>query len=185
MAVVVVAMLLSGCGGGGAGGEERTDRALKAILKEYGPRFEQRRTALAAAASRLSKDRPGKGSRDRKADPRPDFQPFDHKGLVLDNYNSPDQGGNVDIASVGEADTPERIADDPGWKLCESGEWSIGLHRGRLKACGHSSAHRVDRERTARAGFSSHSRGVCPLRSRCSLWPSSCRLRTLCTPARC
>jgi hypothetical protein len=54
MAAVVVAMLLSGCGGGGTGEEGRTGRALKAILKEYGPRFEQRRTALAAAASRLS-----------------------------------------------------------------------------------------------------------------------------------
>ncbi|MEU9443539.1 hypothetical protein AB0D42_22055 [Streptomyces sp. NPDC048304] len=87
MAAVVVAMLLSGCGGGGTGQEGRTDRALKAILKEYGPRFEQRRTALAAAASRLSKFSPEKGSCDGKLDPRPDFQPFDHKGLVLDSYN--------------------------------------------------------------------------------------------------
>lgn len=119
MAAAVVAMPLSGCGGGGGGDseEERTNRALKAILKEYGPRFEQRRAALAAAASRLPKDSPGKNSCGRELDPQPDFQYFDHKSLVLDSYNSPDQGGNVDIASASEADTPERIADDPGWKL--------------------------------------------------------------------
>lgn len=116
-AVVVVAMLLSGCGGDGDSEEERTDRALKAILKGYGPRFEQRRAALAAAASRLPKDSPDKNSCDRELDPQPEFQHFDHKSLVLDSYNSPDQGGNVDIASASEAHTPERIADDPGWKL--------------------------------------------------------------------
>ncbi|MFI6435241.1 hypothetical protein [Streptomyces sp. NPDC050759] len=117
MAVAVVAMLLSGCGGGGDSEEERTAKDLKAILKEYGARFEQRRAALAAAASRLPKNNPVKNSCDRELDPRPYFQPFDHKSRVLDSYNSPDQGGNVDIASASEADTPERIADRPGWKL--------------------------------------------------------------------
>ncbi|MDT9700963.1 hypothetical protein [Streptomyces sp. P17] len=117
MVAVVVAMLLSGCGGVGESEEERTDRAMKAILKEYRPRFEQRRAALAAAAARLPKDSPDKNSCARKLDPQPEFRHFDHKSLVLDSYNSPDQGGNVDIASANEAHTPERIADDPGWTL--------------------------------------------------------------------
>lgn len=116
MAAAVVAML-SGCGGGGDSEEERTDGALMAILKEYRPRFERQRAALAAAASRSPKDSPDKNSCDRELDPLPDFQYFDHKSLVLDSYNSSDQGGNVDIASASEADTPERIADDPGGKL--------------------------------------------------------------------
>jgi hypothetical protein len=117
MSAVGVAMLLSGCGGGGESEEERTDKALKAILKEYRPRFEQRRAALAAAASHVPKENPGKDSCDRVLDPQPEFHYFDHKSLVLDSYNSPGQGGNVDIALASEAGAPERIADNPGWRL--------------------------------------------------------------------
>jgi hypothetical protein len=117
MAAVVVAMLLSGCGGGGESEEERTDRALKEVLKEYRPRYEQRRAALAAAASRVPKESLSKESCDRTLDPRPEFIGFDHKSLIVHSYNSPSQGGNVDIASASEADVPERIADNPGSKL--------------------------------------------------------------------
>jgi hypothetical protein len=122
MAAVVVAMLLSSCGGGGESEEERTDKALKAVLKEYRPRFEQRRAALAAAASHVPKENPGKDSCDRALDPQPEFHYFDHKSLVLDSYNSPSQGGNVDIVLASEAEAPERIADDPGWK---SGRFAV------------------------------------------------------------
>ncbi|MFI8215827.1 hypothetical protein [Streptomyces sp. NPDC085932] len=119
MAAVLIATLLSGCAGDGGGDskEERTDRALKGILKEYEVRFEQRREALVTAASHLPQDSPGKDSCDRELNPRPKFQHFNPKSLVLDSYNNPDQGGNVDIVAASEADTPERITDDPGLKL--------------------------------------------------------------------
>ncbi|MER7805114.1 hypothetical protein ABTX71_32900 [Streptomyces parvulus] len=117
LATVTVAVLLSGCGGDGESDEERVDAALEAVLKQYRPRFEQRRVALGAAASRLSEGRPGENSCDRALDPRPDFQSFDHQSLALDSYNSPGRGGNVDIVSASEARVPERIVDDPGVKL--------------------------------------------------------------------
>ncbi|MGW3625543.1 hypothetical protein [Streptomyces sp. NPDC000880] len=116
MAAVVVAMLLSGCGGNEESEEERTDKVLKGILKEYRPRYEERRTALAVAASHLPKGSPGKGACDREVDPRPTFLQYDHTDQILSNSPA-SQGGNVDIALASEADAPERIVDDPSWSL--------------------------------------------------------------------
>ncbi|RKF27514.1 hypothetical protein [Micromonospora globbae] len=117
MVAAVVAMLLSGCDGSDEREEDRSDRALKEVLEEYRPRYEQRRVALADAASRVPRESPGKDSCDRTLDPEPDFVHFDHTSLVLDSYNSPGQGGNVDIAPLSEAGVPEQIADNPSQKL--------------------------------------------------------------------
>ncbi|WP_309244340.1 helix-turn-helix domain-containing protein [Micromonospora parastrephiae] len=120
---VLAAMLVTGCDAGGQSEPERndrsveTDRSMKEVLKEYQPRFEQRRAALAAAAAKVPEKGAGKASCARRLDPRPEFIWFDHTSQASDSYNSPDKGGNVDIAATTEAGTPERIVDDPGSTL--------------------------------------------------------------------
>jgi len=111
MAAVAVAALLSGCGGEEETEEERIQRVLKAIIKEYRPRFEQRRAALTAAASQLPKGSPRKVTCHRELDPRPEFF------AQLHPHPLPPKQGNVDIALANEASAPERIVEDPGRAL--------------------------------------------------------------------
>ncbi|MEU4476059.1 hypothetical protein [Micromonospora sp. NPDC023888] len=120
---VLAAMLFTGCDAGGQSEPEgidrsvETERSMKEVLKEYQPRFEQRRAALVAAVTKVPEKGAGKASCARTLDPRPEFIWFDPKTRILDSYNSPDKGGNVDIAATTEAATPERIVDNPGSTL--------------------------------------------------------------------
>ncbi|MGQ5261769.1 hypothetical protein ACTWLT_13510 [Micromonospora sp. ZYX-F-536] len=114
---VLAAMLFTGCDAGGQSEPEPIDASMKEVLKEYQPRFEQRRVALAAAVAKVPEKGVGKASCARTLDPRPEFIWFDHTSKVLDSYNSPDKGGNVDIVATTEAGAPEQIVDNPGSTL--------------------------------------------------------------------
>ncbi|MFI6234513.1 hypothetical protein ACIBD9_13230 [Micromonospora sp. NPDC050784] len=115
---VLAAMLFTGCDAGGRQSEpQRPDGPMREVLKEYQPRFDQRRAALAAAAAKVPAKGVSKASCARRLDPRPEFVWFDPTSRASNSYNSPDKGGNVDIAATTEAGTPERIVDDPGSTL--------------------------------------------------------------------
>jgi len=116
VAAVLVATLLSGCDGSEESADDkeaRTERALRQILEEYRPRYEERRAALAAAASHLPEGTPGEGRCDRPVNPRPLFLPYKSTDVVTSGKPG-GRYGNVDAAPSGEAGTPERIADRPG-----------------------------------------------------------------------
>jgi len=111
---------VAGCGTGGDSGPGPVDRSLKAVLAEYRPRFEQRRAALAAVAAQvtaLGASGAAAASCARPVDPAPRFSSFEHTKLVLDSYNSPEMGGNVDIVGTDEAGAPEEIAEHPDARL--------------------------------------------------------------------
>ncbi|MET8358771.1 hypothetical protein [Micromonospora sp. NPDC005171] len=114
---VLAAMLFTGCEADGQIEPKPVDGSMREVLKEYQPRFEQRRAALTAAAAKVSEKGVGKASCARTLDPRPEFIWFEHTSKVLDSYNSPDKGGNVDIVATTEAGAPEQIVDNPGSTL--------------------------------------------------------------------
>ncbi|WP_275293424.1 hypothetical protein [Amycolatopsis sp. La24] len=113
---VAATLLLSGCGNGddGATQKRQTEQAMKQVLKEYQPRFEQRRAALAAVAKTVPATSPAKPSCDRKLSPKPEFISLD--GNVMDSYNSPGKGGNVALLQASEATTLESMEDRAGQK---------------------------------------------------------------------
>jgi len=137
VAVTAVALLLSGCNSNdGESAERRTEQAMRQVLKEYQPRFEQRRAALDAVAASVSGASSAKPSCDRKPDPEPQFTSTDtrsSRSLAMYSYNSPDKGGNVDALQVSEAASPEAMENrpapsqfvlEPGWLV--RGLWITG-----------------------------------------------------------
>jgi len=111
--VVVVAALVAGCSGPGETDEQRAEREMRDVLAEYQPRFAQRRVALAAAAEQVRADSADPASCERALDPAPVFLGHDDRDLVMNSYNSPEQGGNVDAVPLHQAAVPEQIADRP------------------------------------------------------------------------
>jgi hypothetical protein len=134
VAATAVALLLSGCNSNdGESAERRTEQAMRQVLKEYQPRFEQRRAALDAVAASVSGASSAKPSCDRKPDPEPKFTSTSSRSLAGDSYNSPDKGGNVDALQVSEAASPEAMENrparsqfilEPGWLV--RGLWITG-----------------------------------------------------------